>query len=879
MEPVEWARTIVANLETKGVVGALLPTGVGDAADRYQPNRVFANYAWSGNPSAGTLVEFVVKPARGASAQRMAAGDWNLTASEAPAGWNAEYRLIQITIPPSGPITRTEDFVQTNQFKVRLAIEDSPIGEGTYSRRISLQNLRQTGGTLFRIRIVQENVPNLVRVRAHGVGDDIYYRAGGLVGTFDRPANRLSFQPFALLPEPIRRPLPGPSVAEAVASGVISRGIGDLATANKITTLFKFQVEAIQRIGTVLESNNPPTPLLLTGGTGAGKTEAFLFPLLSKISPDVPRVGVQGLFVYPTKALAADQCRRMFEYLAAFNRGRSHPITIGVFDGDTPSSFDEVARREAAGTLLSPFSECPAPGCGGPIRFARALDGSRLECPICSRCGVKYPWLRIDRKSIRERWPHLYLTNPDMLHRKVSDSFAFIGQTTFGRGVHHCLSCGKYTVATRKTVAAIRSCECGMAFSPPASLTPLIAVFDEAHLFKGLFGSQVSLLIARIRKIVESCAGRTLFLGASATIASPDEFGKQLFGSPVGILRGQDELNREEAPTRFHLFILPVQVSVLNAVGHVLTGCFLADQAAGETNRVLVFSDSKRTVYQLEASLPEFYAGARGSDLPGDWATPRTRSHTGDLSREQRRVVESAFDSSELRVLLATQTLEVGVDFSNLQLELQTGATYSYNDYIQRVGRAGRKGVPALVACILRPQVPLDYYYYEHCRELVEISEETLDEIPIRADNPFLVERHAPAAIQDFIINAEANAGLMWNPAGALQEIRGPTSGLRQYLEEVFIKAHSWDADLLKDAIKAAISKVQTTLATPPGGSRVVSEILAPLIPLTLRASDLQIEIGSEDYSRHQGISLAGEMLEGEGDGDDEDEEEPGGPE
>src|SRR5262249_40585199 len=149
-------------------------------------------------------------------------------------------------------------------------------------------------------------------------------------------------------------------------------------------------------------------------------------------------------------------------------------------------------------------------------------------------------------------------------------------------------------------------------------------------------------------------------------------------GGPIALVRGREEVHPEE-PSRYHLFVMPVQVTVLNAVGHLLAGCFAADAAAGETNRILIFSDAKRTVYQLQASLPEFYSTLGTAILPDGPQSAPTRSHTADLPQEERRNVEAAFDRSEIRVLLATQTLEVGVDFRNLQLELQAGATYSYN--------------------------------------------------------------------------------------------------------------------------------------------------------------------------------------------------------
>jgi ATP-dependent helicase YprA (DUF1998 family) len=390
---------------------------------------------------------------------------------------------------------------------------------------------------------------------------------------------------------------------------------------------------------------------------------------LATLTEDKVHLGLKGVFLYPTKALEADQARRFFEYLARFNTGRQFPISIGVLDGDTPFDFQVLTRQEQRGELRSPFSECPL--CGSRLMLTIDTNGAQLRTPTCSNCGTTFPWLRLDRQSIQNLWPHLLLTVPDMLHRQVSSDFAWRNQAMFGRGVHYCSTCGQYTPATHKTLSGTRACSCGQALTPVMSLCPTMIVLDEAHLLKGLFGSQVAMLLARIKQIASCHGHHPLVVGASATIAHADDFGIQLFGNTVHVITGEEEFQRNDPPTRYHLFLMPVQVTVLNAVGHILTGCFIADQQANETNRILIFSDSKRTVYQLESSLPEFYSTLPEEVLPNGSASATTRSHTGDHSAEERRIVETAFDRGELRILLATQTLEVGVDFQNLQLEFQ----------------------------------------------------------------------------------------------------------------------------------------------------------------------------------------------------------------
>ena len=860
MEPILWAHTVIDYAERQGIVGSILPQGAVDADDRYQPQRVYATYGWSGDKSADTLISFKTKIARDRPHLDLLEERWSISSQISRGSWNEEWEEVTISRPGGTPEHVSHEFHAPDRCRVRISILDEATSGGFFIRQIVIENLREVGGILHAVRIKQSNLPSLHAVRPYGIDEDIYYRAGGLIGVLDTKQQELLFSPWALLPEPIRRPKTGPSLEQARKDGIVSQTVS-LLKQRGVETLYQFQADGIMEIRRWLKDGPKQAGLLLTGGTAAGKTEAFLMPLLEDLCKDCFNPGVKGLFVYPMKALAADQARRFFWYLTRFNRGREHPISIGILDADTP--FDQSALSDAENRceLRTPFSECPEPECGEQLMFTVDQHAASLDVPTCCGCGTRFPWLRLHRKAIQDYWPHFLLTNPDMFHRQISGAFAWSNQSMLGREVHACESCGRFTSTTHKSLAGKKTdCFCKRPLSTPISVCPSLIVFDESHLYKGVFGSQVAMLVARSRQIAHRYRHQPTFIGVSATIASPEQFGKQLFGGSVQVIQGQEE-NVAGESTRYHLFVMPIQVTVLNAVGHILAGCFVADQQSAENNRVLVFSDAKRTVYQLEASLPEFYSSLRGSALPADWATPSTRSHKGDHSREERRTVEAAFDHGKLRVLLATQTLEVGVDFRNLQLEIQTGATYSYNDYIQRVGRAGRQGVAALVICILRPQVPLDYYYFEHCRELVQFSEATLDEVPLRTDNPFLIERHVPAAVQDYLIGAEKGARLTWFQRDAAKILDEKKDEVLNYLREVFIATHSEDIDLINDALDRGLSRAVAAL-TLPTASGNTADRLAEVIQLTVRSTDAQVAIESDDFVLHRGISLSGEINE-----------------
>jgi hypothetical protein len=860
MQPLAWATAITEYLERRAIVGAVLPNGAVDARDRYQPSRVAVRYGWTGAQAASTEMTFRVIAAEDREDFDATQGAWTATSRVDIGGWGDAWELVTIAHPSTGPLTSSQEFQAPGRFRVRVSISDEPEPDGSFTRRIEVENLREQAGVLHGIRIRQGDLPDLVGIRPYGIDEDIYYRATGLIGTLDDAG--MLFAPHAILPEPLRRPLAGPEVQDALANGILEERVAQLLNAMGIERLHLFQAEAVQRINQAFETGDD-TPLMLTTGTAGGKTEAFFLPLLNDLTEDVQYRGVQGLFVYPTKALASDQARRFFRYLRDWNQGRQWPISLGLLDGDTSWDLDAARQQEATGRMRSPFVTCP--GCGGHLRFVTSEQGQALAVPTCSSCGEEFPWLRFNRRDLTARWPNILLTNPDMLHKMLSDTFAWSNQTILGREAHLC-ECGQFRPASTATIRDRPACTCGRAISEPAAAAPRLIVFDEAHVLKGSFGSQVSLLIARMRAILCRYGQTSLFVGVSATIGNPEEFGRQLFGTDVELVVGRDERLLDAEPTRYHLFIMPVLVTVLNAMGHLLASIMAKDYEEDEANRVLVFSDSKRTVYQLEQSLPEFYGNLPGELLED--GPPATRSHTGDLAPDERRKVEADFDNALIRILLATQTLEVGVDFQNLQLEIQSGATYSYNDYIQRVGRAGRGGVPALVVCVLRPMVPLDYYYFEHCRELVQFSPETLEEVPARSDNPFFIERHAPAAIQDWLIAAVPGARLAFSVRDAISRLDTDRAAVQADLESTFIHPHTWDQAEIRASLGRAINRAAAQLAVRGEGTTLKK--LEPIIAKTLRGSDIEVPIEAPDFDQHRRISLAAALAEDEIEGDEE---------
>jgi hypothetical protein len=130
----------------------------------------------------------------------------------------------------------------------------------------------------------------------------------------------------------------------------------------------------------------------------------------------------------------------------------------------------------------------------------------------------------------------------------------------------------------------------------------------------------------------------------------------------------------------------------------------------------------------------------------------------------------------------------------------------------------------------------------------------------LRTDNPFLVERHVPAAIQDYLISALPGARLIWDWVGAARVLTQGRETVLQYLLQIFVKPHSWDMDLIHEAVDRGIEKTLATLMSQ-SESRFANEKLKELIELSVRSTDTAVAIESYDFPSHRNISLSGELI------------------
>ncbi|MHA1214400.1 MAG: DEAD/DEAH box helicase [Candidatus Hodarchaeales archaeon] len=366
-----------------------------------------------------------------------------------------------------------------------------------------------------------------------------------------------------------------------------------------ITKLYKFQEQSYKSI---MEGRD----VCIVAPTGNGKTEAFLIPSLLKIQK-FKDYGVQLLLIYPMKALAKDQLRKIEELAEVLD------LSVKVFDGDT-----------------------------------------------------SHYW----RKKIFEDPPEILISNPDILH-------------------YH-LGVGKNSERFQDLLSSLK-----------------VVILDEIHSYSGTFGSNMFFILKRLERVVNN---KIQLIGSSATIANAESFVSKLFDRKIEVIECKKG-NRG----RLHFLILAPYPSITTTDSLVML-----INSIRSLGKMLVFQDSHRAVESLFQRL-----GGDGK---------RVGIHRAGLDKKIREQVEMNFREGLLDLLLATPTLELGIDIGDLDMVVTP--PISVNRAMQRIGRAGRRGQEAIAIVHLKADDPISQYYYNNPEQYYQ----DIEDVFFDAKNPNVLE-------------------------------------------------------------------------------------------------------------------------------------------
>ena len=227
---------------------------------------------------------------------------------------------------------------------------------------------------------------------------------------------------------------------------------------------------------------------------------------------------------------------------------------------------------------------------------------------------------------------------------------------------------------------------------------------DEAHVYSGIFGSNVHYIIKRLKRI----APKLQIIAASATLENAKYFCQILFGVNMVQVSGSGKKGKIEFSMLF-----PSLVTQRALMIDILKKLTL------QKHKTMVFSNS-----HLNSELLALQARRQKIDI---------KVHRAGLMANYRKSVENSFKTDKLLAISATPTLELGIDVGNVDAVISS--TIPVNRLTQRIGRAARKGQGGYAFLVLGND-PISQYYKNHPKDYFEDVEQTY----IDPKNPFVEE-------------------------------------------------------------------------------------------------------------------------------------------
>ena len=208
---------------------------------------------------------------------------------------------------------------------------------------------------------------------------------------------------------------------------------------------------------------------------------------------------------------------------------------------------------------------------------------------------------------------------------------------------------------------------------------------DELHYWRGVLGSHVAHVLGRLRRIYEFYGSNPVFICTSATIDNAREFAQTMLGDDVVVI---DKSGAPQAPIDTVL-IDPLQGDDDTPAPHENVAVSLTVEAITADTSIIVFVRSRRSVEVLVQKIRR--ALERGG-IAGDLVY----GYRGGYKAKERRAIEAGLRDGQIKGVIATNALELGIDIGPLDVSVVVGWPGSVAGVHQMWGRAGRRGEPSL---------------------------------------------------------------------------------------------------------------------------------------------------------------------------------------
>ncbi|MDR2096933.1 MAG: DEAD/DEAH box helicase [Spirochaetaceae bacterium] len=256
-------------------------------------------------------------------------------------------------------------------------------------------------------------------------------------------------------------------------------------------------------------------------------------------------------------------------------------------------------------------------------------------------------------------------------------------------------------------------------------------VIDEAHAYRGVFGSHAANVIRRLKRVAAFYGSRPRFILCSATIANPAELASALTGEDITLV---DNNGAPRGEKRVILYNPPLVDAVQGIRRSGVTESrrwMLAFLRAGV--KTILFAHSR-----IKTEIAAAYVNEDLSNINNGNSNIRVEAYRGGLLPNERREIERGLRSGAIQGVVSTNALELGIDIGGLDASIVSGFPGSFNAFWQQSGRAGRRGGLS-VSVFVASSAPLDQFIMLNPDWFFR---KTAEECRLNADNPYIYFDH-----------------------------------------------------------------------------------------------------------------------------------------
>ena len=504
---------------------------------------------------------------------------------------------------------------------------------------------------------------------------------------------------------------------------------------------------------------------LLVSPTASGKSLIFYLPIImSAVEGIRNKPSTKAFVLYPRKSLASDQLLKFLLILHYLNEGLARlglrKVTIGIDDGDTPRSASTPSVRN--GEFFRGV-RCVKPSngssCNGLLQYS--VKASRATI-ICQKCGNEYDEIKPTKEDIWNASPDIVITNIYTENRRL---MTLASQKLFGEDLQWI-------------------------------------VLDEAHVYREELGGNAYWLLRRLlARLGSKSASHPTLVISSATIPKPVDFAMKLTGLGEKDIYYEDfkdivgRARKKKTKLNLNLLIAPHPERSAESLAEELA-LLVGVWARNKQKKSILFVDNTSEVERLynlivstiirerqeqNVHLTGFTRGRqsaaalkRANDVtdPFSWRSVTGNSssadseslaqgygfHYADLGMRERSEVENAFKNpaSGLNLLISTSTLELGIDIGDVAAVIQYKVPISSENYLQRVGRAGRgeKTLRVSLGILVLTNSPSQIRYIvkdDYLWLLDPLKKDPNFEIPIASANEEIMRQHLVYSLLDVL--------------------------------------------------------------------------------------------------------------------------------